>query len=168
MPPKQSRDRKGAISRASRAVVLFALAGVLACAQTAAEKPSGDTRRVGARLACQCGCKDSVASCSMLECSFSKPSKERIAKMQALGMTDRQIIDAFIREYGSGIYLGPPNLFGMLVPYVAVGLGLFAIWWFIRKYRRPAPLAELGPIELDDPALAKYKDQIERDLANLE
>ena len=52
---------------------------------TAAEKPSLDTRRVGMRLACQCGCKDSVATCSMLECGFSKPAKERIAKMQALG-----------------------------------------------------------------------------------
>ena len=30
--------------------------------------------RVGARLQCQCGCKDSVATCSMLECHFSKPA----------------------------------------------------------------------------------------------
>ena len=40
---------------------------------------------------------------------------------------------------------------------------------FIRKYyKRPRPLTELGPMEVDDPALAKYKDQIEKDLANLE
>ena len=29
-------------------------------------------------------------------------------------------------------------------------------------------MTELGPMEIDDPALAKYKDQIEKDLANLE
>jgi len=28
--------------------------------------------------------------------------------------------------------------------------------------------AELGPVEIDDPALEKYKDQIDRDLANME
>jgi hypothetical protein len=55
-----------------------------------------------------------------------------------------------------------------VVPYVAVGLGVFVIWWFIRRYRKPAPLPELGTLQLDDPALAKYKDQIEKDLANFE
>ena len=54
------------------------------------------------------------------------------------------------------------------MPYAAVGLGLVVIWLFIRKYRKPKPLTDLGAIEIDDPALAKYKDQIEKDLANLE
>ncbi len=44
--------------------------------------------------------------------------------MQAVGMSDQQIIDAFIRENGPGIYLGRPNLFGILVPYLAAALGL--------------------------------------------
>jgi len=89
--------------RFSRNAVLALLALVLAAAalaQTASEKPNVDVRRVGSRLACQCGCKDSVATCSMLECSFSKPAKERIAQMQAVGMSDEQIIQAFVRDYG--------------------------------------------------------------------
>jgi cytochrome c-type biogenesis protein CcmH/NrfF len=145
------------------------LAGAaLASAQTAAEKPSVDTRRVGMRLACQCGCKDSVATCAMLECSFSKPAKERIARMQALGMTDAQIIDSFLRDYGAGVYLSKPSAFGWVVPYATVALGLLGIWWFLAKFRKPQPLAELRPMQLDDPSLEKYKDQIERDLANFE
>ena len=141
---------------------------VAALAQTAAEKPNVDVRRVGARLSCQCGCKDSVATCSMLECSFSKPAKERIAQMQAVGMSDDQIIQAFVRSYGAGVYLAPPNAWGWIVPYASVGLGLVIIWLFIKKYRKPAPIPEIGPLELDDPELAKYKDQIEKDLANME
>ena len=143
------------------------LTAAFSWAQSASEKPSVDTRRVGARLSCMCGCKDTVASCSMLECSFSKPAKEKIAKMQAVGMSDQQIIQSFVGEY-PGIYLAPPNFIGILVPYAAAALGLAAIWWFIKRYRKPAPLAELGPMELDDPKLAKYRDQIEKDLANLE
>jgi cytochrome c-type biogenesis protein CcmH/NrfF len=149
------------------AVILLSVAA-LALAQTAAEKPSVDTRRVGQRLACQCGCTDSVATCAMLECSFSKPAKERIARMQALGMTDQQIIDSFIRDYGQAVYLSKPSAFGWLVPYAAVGLGLVGIWAFLGKFRKPKPLVELGPMELDDPALEKYKDQIEKDLAKFE
>jgi len=151
-----------------RISIAAALLAVAALAQTVAEKPSMDVRRVAARLQCQCGCKDSVATCSMLECSFSKPAKERIARMLAVGMSDEQIIQAFVRDYGAGVYLAPPNAFGWIIPYASVGLGLVIIWLFIRKYRKPAPLTEVGPVEIDDPALEKYKDQIEKDLANLE
>jgi cytochrome c-type biogenesis protein CcmH len=150
--------------------VLALVLAVAALAQTASEKPSVDVRRVGARIACQCGCKDSVATCSMLECHFSKPAKERIAQMQSVGMADNQIVDWFIREYGSKVYLAPPNAFGWIVPYATLGLGMVVIWLFIRRYYKPKPktMTDLGPVEIDDPALAKYKDQIEKDLANLE
>jgi cytochrome c-type biogenesis protein CcmH len=148
--------------------LLILLVAVAALAQTASEKPSPDVRRVGMRLKCQCGCGDSVATCSMLDCSFSKPAKERIARMEAVGMSDDQIIQAFVRDYGPGIYLAPPSAFGWVVPYVGLGLGLVVIWLFLKKYRKTAPLAEIGALEIDDPELAKYKDQIEKDLAKLE
>jgi len=154
--------------RQFRSSLLILLVAAAALAQTASEKPNFDVRRVGARLKCQCGCGDSVSTCSMLDCSFSKPAKERIAKMQAVGMSDDQIIQAFVRDYGAGVYLAPPSAFGWIVPYAGVGLGLVVIWLFIRKYRKPPPLAEVGALEIDDPELQKYKDQIERDLANLE
>ena len=139
-----------------------------ALAQTAAEKPSSDVRRVGARLQCQCGCKDSLSTCSMLECSFSKPAKERIARMQATGYSDSQIVDAFIRDYGQVIFLALPSIVGWIVPYVSIGLGLLVIWAFVRKYRKPKALTEVGPMEMDDPALEKYKEQIEEDLKKLD
>src|SRR5664279_5803939 len=85
--------------------LLLLVVAVVALAQTASEKPNVDVRRVGARLQCQCGCKDSVATCSMLECHFSKPAKERIAQMQAVGMSDDQIVQAFIRDYGMAVYM---------------------------------------------------------------
>jgi cytochrome c-type biogenesis protein CcmH/NrfF len=148
--------------------LLAVFVAVAALAQTASEKPSLDVRRVGARLACQCGCKDSVATCSMLECHFSKPAKERIAQLQGLGLSDPQIIDKFVQEYGAVVYLAPPSAFGWIVPYASVGLGLVVIWQFIKKYKKPRPIAEIGPMEIDDPAVQKYKDQIEKELADLE
>src|ERR1035441_6223370 len=71
------RERFSPIALALLATVL----AVAALAQTASEKPSLDTRRVGSRLACQCGCKDSVATCSMLECSRSE---EHTSELQSL------------------------------------------------------------------------------------
>jgi cytochrome c-type biogenesis protein CcmH/NrfF len=152
-----------------RSSILAIVVAVAALAQTASEKPSPDARRVGARLACQCGCADSVATCSMLECHFSKPAKERIAQMQSAGMNDATIIQAFVKDNGPGIYLAPPNALGWIVPYSLVLVGLVAICMFLWKYRKPNKIATVvGEIELDDPAVAKYKDQIEKNLANLE
>ena len=164
-----SRDRKGASSlRLTIRFAIVILAAIAAIAQTVSEKPSTDVRRVGARLQCQCGCKDSVSTCNMLECSFSKPAKERIARMQAAGYNDAQIVDAFIRDNGQKIYLAPPSAFGWVVPYLFVLFGLFVIWAFLKRYRKPRVLTELGPMEIDDPALEKYKAQIEEDLKKIE
>jgi cytochrome c-type biogenesis protein CcmH len=154
--------------RRFKSSLLLAVLAVAALAQSASEKPSLDVRRVGAHLACKCGCTDSVASCAMLECHFSKPAKEKIAQMHGVGMSDDQIIQSFVREYGAAIYLAPPNAFGWIIPYSMVAVGMVIIWLFIKKYRKPKPITDLGSIEIDDPALAKYKDQIEKDLANLE
>lgn len=148
--------------------MLAALLAAAALAQTASEKPSVDVRRVGARIACQCGCKDSVATCSMLECHFSKPAKERIAQMQSVGMSDAQIVQAFIRDYGQGIFLALPNAFGWIVPYASVGVGLALILLFVKRYYKPKAMTDLGEVEIDDPELAKYKEQIEKDLAKLD
>src|SRR5690349_9395620 len=77
------------------AVLLAGYPAAAVFAETASEKPSVDVRRVGAHIGCQCGCKDTVATCAMLECSFSKPAKEKIAKLQAAGWNDKAIIDQF-------------------------------------------------------------------------
>jgi cytochrome c-type biogenesis protein CcmH/NrfF len=153
-------------SNGNARLILVFLIAIAALAQTASENPSADVRRVGMRLQCQCGCKDSVATCSMLECGFSKPAKERIARMQNVGMSDQQIVNSFIQDNGAGVYLAPPSAFGWIVPYVSVGVGLLLIWVVIKKMYHPKPLTEVGSIELDDPALAKYKDQIEKELAD--
>jgi cytochrome c-type biogenesis protein CcmH/NrfF len=162
----RSRGRQGGVFSNLLIVALAVVAAAIA--QTASEKPSDDVRRVGARLQCQCGCKDSLSTCSMLECSFSKPSKERIARMQAAGFSDGQIIQAFVRDNGQGIYLALPSAAGWIVPYFAIAVGLVVIWGFVRKYRKPKLLAELGTMEIDDPALLRYKEQIEEDLKKLD
>ena len=149
-------------------LLVLVMAGCpLAFAETAAEKPSVDVRRVGAHIGCQCGCKDTVATCAMLECSFSKPAKEKIAKLQAGGLTDKTIIDQFVAEFGPAVYRGDPSAYGWLVPYLLIAPGLALIWWFIRRYWKPRPIPEIGPVP-DDSELAKYREQIEKDLAHLE
>lgn len=158
----QSRDRKGAV----RYFALFAVTIAALLAQNTSE----DIRRVGSRLMCKCGCPHTVSSCDMFECEFSKPAKLRIAKLKEQGVSDQAIIDEYTRQYGADIYRAEPNSFGWIIPYASMVPGALMIWWFIRRYRKPKPAPELAgaTVDLDDPELAKYKDQIEKDLAKLE
>lgn len=146
----------------SKTALAIALLAGCAYAQMASSNQKVDVRRVGARLACQCGCPDTVASCSMLGCSFSHPAKEKIAQMQAQGASDSSIIDTFVKTYGSQIYRGAPNSFGWLVPYSMLALGALAIVLFVRRARRPKPVLVM------DPRLAQYNEQIEKELQNLD
>ncbi len=147
----------------SSSVIALALALTFGCAaqaQMAGKKL--DVRRVGARLACQCGCPDTVASCSMMGCPFSPTAREKIAQMQAGGTKDPAIIADFIKSYGQGIYRGEPNTFGWLVPCLVLALGAAAVVTFVRHARRPKPSLVM------DPRLSQYNEQIEKELQNLD
>jgi cytochrome c-type biogenesis protein CcmH/NrfF len=147
-------------------LLLFAVSSML-LAQTSSRSMEGDMRRVGTRLACLCGCTHTVGTCDMFECGFSKPAKQRIMDMQQAGMTDQAIIDVFVKENGQRILRAAPSQWGRLVPYLALMPGLLMIYWFVRRYyRKPATAA--GPPVIDDPDYARYREQIEKDLARLD
>jgi len=122
-----------------------------------------DALRVGSRLACQCGCSDTVATCSMLACGFSHPAKEKISQMLAAGTPDAAIIDDFVKTYGKGIYRGAPNAFGWLIPYAILALGALLVTAFVRRARRRPK-----PALVTDARLARYSDEIENELQNLD
>ena len=149
------------MSRLSSNVALLALA-LMAPVWAQMASTNQNMRRVGARLACQCGCSDTVASCSMLGCSFSHPAKEKISQMQAAGVPDASIIDDFVKAYGKGIYRSEPNTLGWLVPYLALAMGTVVVIWFVRRSRRPKPALVM------DARLARYNDQIEQELQNFD
>lgn len=104
----------------------------------------------------------------MLECGYSSPTRRKIAGMQAAGKTDDEVVNAIVAENGTEALAVPPvqgfSIVAWTMPYVAVVIGLFAIWAFVRRLsaqRRAAPAV--------DPAiLDRYHDRIEKDLDKFE
>jgi cytochrome c-type biogenesis protein CcmH/NrfF len=83
--------------------------------------------------------------------------------MQHEGASDQDIIQAFIKDYGPGIYRSAPSSAGWIVPYLALGFGGLIAIWYVRRLFRPKPaLPEL------DPRVARYSDQIEKELSDLD
>ena len=154
--------------RKLKASLLVAVAAALCLAQSANEYESPDVVRIAGKLNCNCGCKlrmDCVMPPTGI-CPVCKAGKIKIANMKAAGKTESQILDQFVAEQGPDVLAVPPGPFGAAAPYIAALLGLGLVAWAIRRYLRlrPAPAVPAG----DDAALARYHDQIEKDLAKLD
>lgn len=142
-------------------------------AQTAAEIESEDVKRVGARLACQCGSCQGTIACEMPGgCGYCKRMKTKIAQMQKVGADDKQIIAQIVKENGPKLYLAEPGAGGWAIPYAAAGLGALAIVFFVRRNLKSHPAAPqtaaAGGPPVDDTLLDRYNDRIEKDLQKLE
>jgi len=159
-----------------RTSFLLLAATALCLAQTESQITSDDVRRVARHISCQCGSCSEDANCMMSsgQCGFCKPARTKIFKMEQAGMSDQNIADDFMREYGPKIYRADPSAIGWLVPYGTLVIGILVVVWFVRRYYHPAPaeaVAAAAPGTVQGPAddpLGKYRDQIEQDLAHLD
>jgi cytochrome c-type biogenesis protein CcmH/NrfF len=149
---------------------LFAavLLGASAFAQSAEQLESPAVNRVAEKLLCPCGCKMNMA-CRMepYPCQTCWANKKKILRLQAAGLSDRAILDQFAQEQGKDVVANPPGMLGSLSMYSAAFLGLILVVWVIRRYSRKGALAAAGT-PMDDPALSRYHDQIEKEVEKLD
>jgi cytochrome c-type biogenesis protein CcmH/NrfF len=130
-------------------------------------------RSLGELLMCRCGCGASITSCNMINCHFADPVRAKLLKMVEAGMQEQQILDVFVGKYGKVILRKPPAegfyLVGWVMPFVGVAGGLALLWLVLQRYlsRRPAPANAAAP-PADSPELARYREKIEKDLADLD
>jgi cytochrome c-type biogenesis protein CcmH len=107
----------------------------------------------------------------MLECHYSFPARQKIAAMQKEGKSDDTIVASFVQESGLSALATPPaegfNLLGYLMPYIALGIGLVGIFFYVKRFRRRPGVAGDLP-EVDPAMLARYQERIDKDMAKLE
>jgi hypothetical protein len=142
-------------------------------AQSAEELESPAVNRIADRLNCSCGCKQNMA-CRMdpYPCRMCWENKKKILAMEKAGMSDKAILASFSQEMGPGVIVVEPGIIGSLLSYTAAALGLILVAFVIRKYRRKEVAAvspgAAAPGVPDDPLLARYHDQIEKEVEKLD
>lgn len=140
-------------------------------AQSSSQLLTPEIKRVGERLACLCRtCNNTVGDCPMMECHYGNPAKKKIGDMQAAGKTDDDIVKSFVQESGLEALSAPPtsgfSSLAYIMPWLAIALGLGAIYLFIRRvHPKRAPA---GAPELDPEVLARYRDKIDKDFDKLD
>jgi hypothetical protein len=132
----------------------FALGLALGFASVWALPTAGQSARakeVGTHIKCLCkGCDMSAGLCAHPGGAFSGPCDtakselREIDEQLAQGKTEQQIIDGFVREYGTIAYMEPPKhgfgLVAWVMPIVYGVLGLAVVILVVRKWaaRKPA------------------------------
>jgi cytochrome c-type biogenesis protein CcmH/NrfF len=154
-------------------ILLVTASAATIWAQSESQIESDEVKRVGSHLSCQCGACNENLNCMMSagQCHFCKPARTKIFGMQSGGMSDPQIVAAFVTEYGEKIFRHDPNSYFWLVPYISLGVGALAIFFILRRIRSHHPLKPSmagGVSAIDDPTLARYRDAIEKDTDRLE
>jgi cytochrome c-type biogenesis protein CcmH/NrfF len=152
---------------------LFLILAAAALAQSESQLESDEVKRVGTHLACQCGACTENINCMMSsgQCHFCKPARTKVFGMQQAGMSDTQIVAAFVQEYGEKIFRHDPNSFFWLVPYISLAAGGLLLVFILRRVRGhhpPLKPALAGGQADDDPTLAQYRDAIEKDIEKLD
>ena len=151
---------------ASSAAVALAF-GLAAQTVSTGDQMRSRLRRVGEQLKCQCNCNYTVGSCNMLNCHFREEVNAQIGPLLEAGTGEAAILAKLKDKYGALVLGAPPaegfNLLGYLMPSVMLVLGLFVVRSTVLRWRRQkAPLAAVGP------GVEKFRDEIEKELADLE
>ena len=164
------------MTKSKRIAVLALLAALSAVPLLMAQAPySARAKEVGMHLKCMCkGCDMTAGGCAHPGGAFSGPCDtaktelQEVDGMLAKGMSEQQIIDAFVAQYGTVIYVEPPKhgfgLVAWLMPivYAVVGLALVIFivrkWYFNRSTTQPAV-----PAGTTNEALERARAQAARD-----
>ena len=157
------------------AVLLVLAFGPLWTAQVAAQSPRA--KEIGMHLKCMCkGCDMTAGGCAHPGGAFSGPCETAKAELReidehlAKGESEQQIIDAFVREYGTIVYVEPPKhgfgLVAWLMPIIYVVVGLTLVVLVVRKWTSHKPAVAAGAPSVPgvpNEALERARAQAARD-----
>lgn len=156
----------------TRRVLSLLIAGVVLCLpQTILGQEAAPTddqvNEIAGDLYCPVCPNTPLDVCETLACS---EWREQIREQLASGMSESEIVDYFVEQYGERV-LAKPRASGFtlilwILPVVGIGFGLVALGGVLRKWRRePDPAAVVAP--QDVAVSAEARQRIEEELRNL-
>ena len=105
------------------------------------------------RLRCTCGCGLDVYTCRTTDfsCTTSPAMHRQVLALLDRGLTDEQVVQAFVDEHGQAVLMAPPkkgfNLAAYFVPGIAIIVASAVLWVVLRRWTRataPTPGAAVA------------------------
>jgi cytochrome c-type biogenesis protein CcmH/NrfF len=111
---------------------------------TTAADTDAAIQAVEKKLKCSCGCGLDIYTCRTTDftCTYSPALHKEVVKLKEQGNSDKQIIDAFVAQYGEAALMAPPrrgfNLAGYFVPSLALIVAAVILVRVLRRWTREA------------------------------
>ncbi|MGH9543005.1 MAG: cytochrome c-type biogenesis protein [Terriglobales bacterium] len=134
-------------------------------------------QRLAAKLRCVCPCHQSMLSeCNNMQCSARAQLDAAMVKLSQKvrsNDSDSLILQAFVQEFGPDVLAAPPtrgfSLIVWVMPWLAAGLGIWALLYALRRWRSASAAASAGSAAAPpDPALTRVHAEVERELEDWE
>jgi cytochrome c-type biogenesis protein CcmH len=134
------------------AFILLGIAALPLIVPVGADQFSERAKKIGSQLNCMCrSCSMTAANCSHPGGEFSGPCPTAMGMLQeidqrgAKGETDDQIIQAFVKEFGSTVYAEPPksgfSLVAWVMPTAYLVVGALLVIFVISRWLKKNPSA---------------------------
>ena len=146
--------------------VLLLLPSTLLAQQTVSvDQKSPVRRQLENEILCTCGCRNSVGSCGMLNCSGHAGQMAKLNQYLAEGKDHDQVIAAFVKDFGSQAVLTSPidrgfNRLAWFFPYLVGVAGLIGIVVTARRWSSGPTLAAAGDAGIDPTLSARLDDEL--------
>jgi len=122
------------------------------------------------QLMCQCGCAQLLGECDHVGCPDRDKELSELTTDMAAGMTDQQIMDAFVAKYGATVLAAPTtkgfDLVAWVAPFAVFAAALLGTILLIRRWGglggKPLEAATAGA-ESSDPADRERLERIRRE-----
>ncbi len=152
----------------ARSGFILLLAGLLAATGAAAKDTKPTLKSVGDGVICQCGgCNQTVTTCNHVECPSLPEMSDLIQKEIAENKDETTILQDLVHRYGVKVLASPPakgfTLTVWILPGVGLVVGLGAVIFIVRRWRKPGGGRSAGPPAPVDPkVLAAVEEEMKR------
>jgi cytochrome c-type biogenesis protein CcmH len=131
--------------------------------------PSSRFDAIGHKLMCVCGCGQILLECNHVGCPDSDRMITELRTELSTGLPDNGVLNWFVNKYGSTVLAAPLrggfDIVAWIIPFAVLFIGLGAVAFFIRRWRR-RQLLEQASVEHSQtaPVLdAGLRERIRRD-----
>ncbi|MDP2730622.1 MAG: cytochrome c-type biogenesis protein CcmH [Dehalococcoidales bacterium] len=125
---------------------------------------------VASQLICQCGCTALLTNCTHGECHVRDTMTTAIKQGLEQGKSPEQLVKIFVAQYGEQVLASPPkrgfNLMAWILPFVAIALGGWVIYFSVKKWVFQGREAEMVTEVLELGESDEYGDRVEKELTD--
>jgi cytochrome c-type biogenesis protein CcmH/NrfF len=135
-----------------RSILSLAVA-VVVCLSLGATDADAHFNKLGGKLMCTCGCAQLLLGCDHVGCPNRGEEMDRLRSGIAAGLSDADILQGFVKEYGTVVLSAPPakgfDLVAWIMPFAVSILALAGTIMLVRNWVKHQPKLAADGAPLD-------------------